>query len=171
MTAATFLAHVKAAAPDSLVVRPFAAAAAAMRAPRRPQVVDPGHGDAWLEESARVRHELIASRLGSPFARAVAFLERAWAHARARRALHEACAVLAGFDAAARVRAAGIWALSAALVDGVLTPLDPRPISAARWALWAGVVVLGALGAAQPAAIAAAWTEWRARWHRGASRT
>jgi hypothetical protein len=155
----TPLARLRAAATGSVLVRAIRHAAAAI-APAHaaaPQSRTFAAETAWVSELAATTH--IAGGLAS----VTGAVQRAWSGSSCRRWYDEVAAVMRAMPPADRVRAAGVWAVAAALTDGLLTPLDPRPASFSRWALWAGVLVLGSTAAifAEPAV--AAWTAWRTR--------
>jgi uncharacterized membrane protein YhfC len=43
-----------------------------------------------------------------------------------------------------RIRAAGIAGLTATAIDGLLTLIDPRPVSVYRWVFWLAAIVISA---------------------------
>jgi hypothetical protein len=90
-------------------------------------------------------------------------VQRAWRGSSFRRRCDEVAELVRTLPRTDRVRAAGVWAVAAALTDGILTPLDPRPASVSRWALWAGLLVLGSTAAIFAGPVVAAWTAWRTR--------
>jgi hypothetical protein len=63
------------------------------------------------------------------------------------------------------IRAVGIAALTAAVVDALLVLIDPRPVSAYRWLLWLAVVLIAAVLVAGARSFDAARGESRAFRH------
>lgn len=120
----------------------------------------------WDAETALLRDEVRRTRVGAAVGAVTAAVERAWQGSSARRVVDRLTGVVRAASLTDRVRAFGIWASAAAIVDGLLTPFDPQPATVSRWTLWAGVLGIGATAAAFAEPVAAAWTEWRARWFR-----
>ena len=159
MTAASAAARLRAASAGSLLVRGIGGAVSWVRASVALRA-DLRH---WDGETARLAGDLSRSRLGDNASAAVDAFARAWSIAAAKRRLESTAAMVRALTPVQRIRGVGLWLVSAALTDLALSPLDPRPVSASRWALWAGLFVAAAAAAAWPGAVAVAWTEWRAR--------
>jgi hypothetical protein len=153
------LARLRAAGTGSVLVRAIRRAAATI-APASPAPAPSQTFDAeteWLSTLAA------RTRIASGLAGATAAVQRGWSGSSFRRRYDEIAVLIRALPRADRVRAVGVWAVAAALTDGMLTPLDPRPASFSRWALWAGVLVLGSTAAIFAEPVAAAWTAWRTR--------
>ncbi len=114
-------------------------------------------------ETAVLRDEIRRTRVGAAAAAVSGSVARAWAVSAARRTAGRAGGILRDASLPERVRAIGLWAAAAAITDGLLTPFDPRPATLSRWALWAGLLVIGVVAAAAAKPVAAAWLDWRGR--------
>jgi hypothetical protein len=152
------MARLRAAAVDCVPARAVRRVAAAVTSVDRPAETETWDAETtWLRELARSTR---AARWG---ARAADAARRAWRTSSSHRALDQIRDGVHAMSLTERVRAAGLWATAAALTDGILTPFDPRPATLSRWAMWAGLLVLGATAAAFAGPAVAAWTEWRGR--------
>ena len=114
-------------------------------------------------EAGAVPGVLVESRVARAGDSASAAFARAWSHSAARASFDSIAQTLQALGAAQRIRMIGVWLLTAAVVDGALTPLDPRPASAMRWLLWATCAAAGAAAALWAQPLSAAWIEWRTR--------
>ena len=159
MIQATSIMRLRAAVSGSVLARALSRASAAIlstgRAPADPAT--------WEPESERLRMLAGATHVGRVFSYGTHAAGRAWRASSARRAFDRIAGGVAAMSAVDRIRAAGAWATAAALTDGLLSPLDPRPVTLSRWVLWAGVLVLGVTAAVCAEAVAAAWRDVRAR--------
>jgi len=117
----------------------------------------------FASETARLRELFEGTRVGAAVDSVAGAVSRGWAGSWACRTWLAAAGTLSRMSHTERVRAVGIWALASAITDAMLTPFDPRPATAARWALWGGLVLLGATAAVFAESVAAAWGDWRAR--------
>ena len=148
--------RIRAAAGESLLVRVlrrlFAAIATGPAAPS---------AAACDREFDDLVDMLLRARVGRPVAAAIGSVGDSWRHSRAAAALQQAATAIAELGLADRARAAGVVIVTAALTDLALTPLDPRPVSTARWSLWLGALVAGIAIAAWPNHAVAAWLERR----------
>jgi hypothetical protein len=88
-------------------------------------------------------------------------LERAWQDSTARAAIQPLARGLHALTGEQRIRVAGTWIAVAAITDGLLALVDPRPASLVRWSLWAAALLVGAAAALAAAPLYAAWFEWR----------
>ena len=118
---------------------------------------------AFASETARLRELFEGTRVGAAVGSAAGAVSRGWAGSWARRTWLAAAETMNRLSPTERVRALGIWALASAITDAMLTPFDPRPATPARWALWGGLLLLGATAAVFAESVAAAWGDWRAR--------
>ena len=118
---------------------------------------------AFASETDRLRELFEGTRVGAAVGSAAEAVSRGWAGSWARRRWLAAAQTLTRMSQTERVRAIGIWALAAAITDAMVTPFDPRPATPARWALWGGLLLLGATAAVFAESVAAAWGDWRAR--------
>jgi len=153
------LARLRAAGTGSVLVRAIRHAAATI-VPASPAPAPSRRFDAetgWLSTLAAT------TQIAGGLAGVTAAVQRGWSGSSFRRRYDEVAGLIRALPRADRVRAAGVWAAAAALTDGVLTPLDPRPASLSRWALWAGVLVVGSTAAIFAEPVAVAWTAWRTR--------
>ena len=117
----------------------------------------------FASEADRLREQFASTRVGSAIHSVAGAVSRSWAGSSARRAWQRAADIMNRMTRTERVRAIGIWALAAAITDAMLTPFDPRPATIGRWALWGGLLLLGATALVFAELVAAAWTDWRAR--------
>jgi hypothetical protein len=156
---ATPIGRLRAAASGSALVRALTRGSAAIVSTGRP----PADLKTWEPESERLRTLAGATRIGRVLSYGTDAVARTWAASSSRKALDRIVSGIAAVSAVDRVRAIGAWATAAALTDGLLTPLDPRPVTPSRWVLWAGVLVLGATAAVFAEAVVAAWRDVRAR--------
>jgi hypothetical protein len=150
------LAHLRVAVDESLLVRLSRrlSAAPTIAPSRAPE-------GAWDSEFDDLADMLVRARVGRIVAPIAGAIGKAWRWARTPAAVRAAAATIAALEPIDRVRAAGIAILAASLTDLAVTPLDPRPASAARWSLWAAALVVGVATAAWPNHLAAAWLERR----------
>jgi hypothetical protein len=114
-------------------------------------------------ETDRLRELFAATRVGAAIHSAAGAVSRSWTASSARRTWQRAAGTMNRMTPTERVRAIGIWAVAAAITDAMLTPFDPRPATIGRWALWGGVLLLGATAVVFAELVAAAWADWRAR--------
>ena len=147
------------AAETSTLVRTWRRVAAAAGRRRRAAYV-PSRADIEMDA-------LVDTVTGSRIARLIistagAFAD-AWRNARTAAIAAAATTAIAALDAVERARAVGVAIVAAALTNLLLTPLDPRPVSTARWSLWTAAMVLGGVAAMWPGHVAAAWIDWRSR--------
>ena len=159
MIQVTPIGRLRAAAAGSALRRALASASAAIVSSGRP----PAELSTWEPENERLRTLAGATRIGRMLSHGTDAAARMWTASSARHAFERLASGVAALPAVDRVRAAGVWATTAALTDGLLTPLDPRPVTPSRWVLWVGVLVLGATAAVFAEAVVAAWCDVRAR--------
>jgi hypothetical protein len=167
VTAATLAARARAASGESLIANALTRLGHAIARGERHRA----DASSQQQETAWFFDEITATRIGRSAALAFDAVARAWPDAAARRFAQTTAAGVRGLVPAQRIRVAGIWMFSAALTDAALTPLDPRPASAARWVMWGAVLAIGAVASAWPEPTAAAWAEWRRRWSRSPQNT
>jgi hypothetical protein len=148
--------RIRAAADESLLVRVLRQLFVAITTgPARPSAAP---SDIEFDDMVDM---LLRARVGRPVAATIGAVGNTWRHSRAAAALHEAAKAIAQLGLVDRVRAAGVAIVTAALTDLALTPLDPRPVSTARWSMWLAAFVVGIAIAAWPHHAVAAWLERR----------
>ena len=119
--------------------------------------------EALEREAAWLRERAAASYAGRWSRFAAAAVVRMWRGSSAREAIDRIREAVRPLSAADRVRAAGIWAASAAIADLLVTPFDPRPTSVERWLLWAALVSASLTAAIYSEGVVIAWNDWRRR--------
>jgi hypothetical protein len=152
-----------AAAETSALIRAVRRLGAFIAKAARRRPVDPVPAVSSADELDLLLDAFAQARLGRLIVPAVARLGDSWRSSRITTTARAALNALARRDPADRTRAVGIAVLAAALTDLAVTPLDPRPVSAARWALWFGAAALGVGLTRWPRHAAAAWVDWRTR--------
>jgi len=150
------VAVIRAAVDESRLVRVARRLFAAITT--APAHVPAGAREAEFDDLIDMLASSSVGRIGVSIARAIAGACQSARVAAAGRTAADAVAALGSVD---RARVAGIAILAAALTDLVVTPLDPRPVSAARWSLWVGALVVGMVVTARADSAVAAWRERR----------
>ena len=153
------VAPVRAAAETSVLVRASRKLLAAARTGASPARASAP----WDTEFEVLADTLSRSRIGRLIASVVDLIREAWRHARTAGLAGDAATTIAALGPVDRARAAGIAMVAATLIDLLLTPLDLRPVSAARWALWAGAFIVGVSLSAWPHHAVAAWIDRQSR--------
>lgn len=150
---------VRAAVETSVFVRGFRQLAAAV-SQRTPSARDAAPWDGEFDVLADM---LSRARIGRPIGSAMNGIATAWRHARAVAIVERGASSVAALGPVDRVRAAGVAILAATVTNLLLTPIDPRPVSAPRWSLWACALLVSVAVALWPHYAVAAWIDWRSR--------
>jgi hypothetical protein len=160
MTTESVALRLAAAASGSWLVQVCRRMATSIRA--RPDLLSE---QAVEDDLSALRSLLAGSSLAAPVTKRTRRAVGAVLDSRALRALS---AWREPFESLARwqlIRALGIAALSAGLVDALLVLIDPRPVSGVRWFLWSAVVLMAAVLITGARSFAAASGESRALRH------